>query len=143
MVVDFDRVAFSIFGWPIHWYGLMYLIGFVGGWWLGRLRTRRKGTEWRAGEIGDLVFYFALGAVLGGRIGYTLMFLLMAWVFRSARLVLAAMGVIVVGNLVALGVYGAFGHQLGHVHHRAGGLERLLAPHVARFLPQQLLAGTV
>ena len=69
-----DPVAVSIGPLEIHWYGLMYLVAFLAGWWLGLLRTRRAGTTWRAAEISDLVFYFALGAVLGGRIGYTLFY---------------------------------------------------------------------
>ncbi|MGB5540193.1 MAG: prolipoprotein diacylglyceryl transferase [Gammaproteobacteria bacterium] len=69
-----DPVAVSLGPLEIHWYGLMYLVAFLGGWWLGLLRTRRPGTTWRAAEISDLVFYFALGAVLGGRIGYTLFY---------------------------------------------------------------------
>jgi phosphatidylglycerol---prolipoprotein diacylglyceryl transferase len=69
-----DPVAVSIGPLQVHWYGLMYLVAFLTGWWLGVLRTRRPGTAWRAAEISDLVFYFALGAVLGGRIGYTLFY---------------------------------------------------------------------
>ena len=71
---DIDPVAISAGPFEVHWYGLMYLVAFLAGWWLGRLRTRRPGTTWKAEEIGDLVFYFALGAILGGRIGYTLMY---------------------------------------------------------------------
>jgi len=69
-----DPVAVAIGPLEIHWYGLMYLVAFLAGWWLGVLRTRRAGATWRSAEIGDLVFYFALGAVLGGRIGYTLFY---------------------------------------------------------------------
>ena len=71
---NIDPVAIAIGPVEVHWYGLMYLVAFLAGWWLGRVRTRREGTAWRAAEIGDLVFYFALGAVLGGRIGYTLFY---------------------------------------------------------------------
>ena len=71
---DIDPVAIALGPVEVHWYGLMYLVAFAAGWWLGIVRTRRPGTEWRAAEISDLVFYFALGAVLGGRIGYTLMY---------------------------------------------------------------------
>jgi phosphatidylglycerol:prolipoprotein diacylglycerol transferase len=70
--------AFEIFGRvfhpAIHWYGLMYVIGFVGGWWVGRLRAARPGSGWRPEEIGDLVFYVALGTILGGRLGYVLFY---------------------------------------------------------------------
>jgi phosphatidylglycerol:prolipoprotein diacylglycerol transferase len=71
---DIDPVAVALGPLEIHWYGLMYLVAFGAGWWLGIVRTRRPGSTWRAAEISDLVFYFALGAVLGGRIGYTLMY---------------------------------------------------------------------
>ena len=70
MVVDFDRVAFSIFGWPIHWYGLMYLIGILSAWWLGRYRARRPDSGWTTQQVDDMVFYGALGVILGGRLGY-------------------------------------------------------------------------
>jgi phosphatidylglycerol:prolipoprotein diacylglycerol transferase len=71
---DINPVAISAGPFQVHWYGLMYLVGFLGGWWLGRLRTRRPGTGWQAVEIGDLLFYVALGVVLGGRVGYTLVY---------------------------------------------------------------------
>lgn len=71
---DIDPVAISAGPFQVHWYGLMYLAGFLGFWWLGRLRTRRPGTGWQALEIGDLLFYGALGVVLGGRVGYTLVY---------------------------------------------------------------------
>ncbi len=71
---DISPVAINAGPLQVHWYGLMYLVGFLGGWWLGRLRTRRPGTGWQAVEIGDVIFYAALGVVLGGRIGYTLVY---------------------------------------------------------------------
>ena len=71
---NIDPVAITIGPLAVHWYGLMYLFAFLAGWWLGLVRTRRPGTSWKRTEIGDLVFYFALGAVLGGRIGYTLFY---------------------------------------------------------------------
>ena len=30
----------------VHWYGIMYLIGFVAAWWLARYRARRPGSTW-------------------------------------------------------------------------------------------------
>lgn len=48
-------------------------------------------------------------------IGYLLMFAMMWWVFRSWRIVAAAIGVISIGTLVAIGIYGLFGHQLNMV----------------------------
>lgn len=37
---EFDPIALTLGPLQVHWYGLMYLIGFAGGWWLGRLRAR-------------------------------------------------------------------------------------------------------
>lgn len=62
-------------GWfKIHWYGLMYLIGFGMAWWLGIQRTRQPQSPLTAEQVGDLVFYGALGVVLGGRMGYVLFY---------------------------------------------------------------------
>lgn len=74
MVVDFDRAAFSIFGWDIYWYGLMYLVAFVSAWYLARYRAKQKDSGWSAGQVDDLLFYGGLGVILGGRLGYTLFY---------------------------------------------------------------------
>lgn len=71
---DIDPIAFRLLSLQVHWYGVMYLIGFLGGWWLGVVRARRADSGWRVEEIGDLLFYVALGVVLGGRLGYVLFY---------------------------------------------------------------------
>ncbi len=70
----FDPVAFSIGPLKVRWYGLMYLFGFVAGWALGRYRAGRPGSGWQPEQVDDLIFYAALGAILGGRIGYVLFY---------------------------------------------------------------------
>lgn len=72
MVVDFDTVAFHIpfIDWPVHWYGLTYLIGFVGGWWLALQRSKKPDSSWNRIQVDDLLFYTGLGAIIGGRLGY-------------------------------------------------------------------------
>jgi phosphatidylglycerol---prolipoprotein diacylglyceryl transferase len=72
---DIDPIAIRIGPLAIHWYGLMWVSGIVGAWWVGTLRARRyPQSGWQAQEIGDLAFYVALGAVLGGRLGYVLFY---------------------------------------------------------------------
>lgn len=71
---EFDPIAFSLGPLKVHWYGIMYLIGFAGGWWLGRIRAAKPNSGWTAEQIDDIVFYIALGVVLGGRIGYILFY---------------------------------------------------------------------
>ena len=71
---DFDPVAFALGPLQVRWYGLMYLLGFVAGWALGRYRAKRSGSGWTAEQVDDLVFYIALGVILGGRVGYILFY---------------------------------------------------------------------
>jgi len=71
---DFDPVAFGLGPLRVRWYGLMYLLGFLAGWALGRYRAKRPGSGWTIVQVDDLVFYVALGVILGGRIGYVLFY---------------------------------------------------------------------
>lgn len=71
---DFDPVAFALGPLQVRWYGLMYLLGFVCGWVLGRYRAKQPNSGWTAAQVDDLVFYIALGVILGGRIGYVLFY---------------------------------------------------------------------
>lgn len=71
---DIDPVALQLGPLNIHWYGLMYLGGFAAAWWLASRRAARPGSGWTARQISDLIFYGALGVVLGGRFGYVLFY---------------------------------------------------------------------
>ncbi len=71
---DIDPVALRLGPIAIHWYGLMYVVGFLGGWALGVYRARRPGSGWRPEEISDFLFYIALGVIVGGRLGYVLFY---------------------------------------------------------------------
>lgn len=54
----------------IHWYGLMYLVGFAGGWFLAVYRARRSERVIQANQAEDLTFYSAMGVIIGARLGY-------------------------------------------------------------------------
>jgi len=71
---NIDPVALHLGPLKIHWYGVMYLVAFAAAWWLGTRRANKPGSGWNAEQISDVVFYGALGTVLGGRIGYTLFY---------------------------------------------------------------------
>lgn len=71
---NIDPVALQLGPLSIHWYGLMYLIGFFFAWWLGNRRARRENSGWDEDQVSDLIFYGAMGVILGGRIGYMLFY---------------------------------------------------------------------
>jgi len=74
-----DPVALAIGPLKIHWYGVMYLLAFLGGWLYGNIRAK-KIAGWNSERVGDLLFYVALGVILGGRIGYILFYDLASYV---------------------------------------------------------------
>ncbi|MCW5588978.1 MAG: prolipoprotein diacylglyceryl transferase [Legionellales bacterium] len=74
MYPQINPVALQIGEFKIHWYGIMYLIGFLGAWLLCLPAYRRERLGLSTEQVGDLIFYGALGVVLGGRIGYMLFY---------------------------------------------------------------------
>jgi len=69
-----NPIAFTLGPVSIHWYGLMYLLGFMGtfGWCY---KNRLKSTPvWTADTLMDLLFYIALGVIFGGTLGYLLFY---------------------------------------------------------------------
>ena len=73
-LVDFNPVAISLGPVQVHWYGLMYLGGFAGAWWLGQRRLAAGRLPVTRDAFADLAFYVMLGVILGGRIGYVLFY---------------------------------------------------------------------
>lgn len=69
-----DPIALSLGPLKVHWYGLMYAIGFVGAWLLALYRARRLNSGWTEEQVSDLIFYTALGVIIGGRVGYMLFY---------------------------------------------------------------------
>jgi len=53
----------------VYWYGVMYLLAFLSAYLLARYRIKSE-SLWNIKHVDDLIFYGALGAVLGGRFGY-------------------------------------------------------------------------
>jgi phosphatidylglycerol---prolipoprotein diacylglyceryl transferase len=76
---EIDPVAVSLGPVQIHWYGIMYVLGFGAAWWLARRRAAEAGSTWNATEVDDLVFWAMLGVILGGRIGYVLFYGMDLW----------------------------------------------------------------
>jgi phosphatidylglycerol:prolipoprotein diacylglycerol transferase len=86
-LLQIDPIALSIGPIKIHWYGLMYLLGFGVAWWLGTRRIKQgrlPGVD--AHGFGDLMFYAMVGVVLGGRIGYILFYDLSTYIAHPLQM---------------------------------------------------------
>jgi len=70
-----DPVAIHLGPLGIHWYGLMYLIGFMSLLYLGKWRVRQHPeSDWKTSDIDDILFFGALGVIFGGRLGYVVFY---------------------------------------------------------------------
>jgi phosphatidylglycerol:prolipoprotein diacylglycerol transferase len=79
-----DPVALSLGPLKIHWYGLMYLVGIGSAWLLAPTRLHRLDPTWNREKLSDLIFWVAMGVILGGRLGYVLFYDLPAYIAQPA-----------------------------------------------------------
>ncbi|MBS1199616.1 MAG: prolipoprotein diacylglyceryl transferase [Proteobacteria bacterium] len=71
---EIDPIALSLGPVHVRWYGLMYVLGFLGGWWVARRRAALPGSTWKPVDVDDLIFFAALGVIIGGRLGWILFY---------------------------------------------------------------------
>ncbi len=71
---DIDPVALAVGPIKVHWYGVMYLVAFTAAWWLGRRRMADSRRGFQVAEMDDLLFFCALGIIIGGRFGHVLFY---------------------------------------------------------------------
>ena len=108
---DIDPIAFSLGPISVRWYGLMYLAAFAAALFLGNLRAKKSNGLWHPDQIGDLVFYGAIGVILGGRFGYVFFYNFdyflsnPLWLFKLWEGGMAFHGGLL-GVLVAMWLYG-------------------------------------
>ena len=74
-----DPVALSLGPLKVHWYGLTYLAGLLFAWWLASRRAERADSPIVRAQVDDLIFYSAVGIIVGGRLGYVLFYGLDRW----------------------------------------------------------------
>ncbi len=135
---EINPVALQLGPLKVHWYGVTYLVGMVGGWLLARWRIRHTHRQWSVQEVDDLLFYCALGVVIGGRLGYILFYNFGEWLADPMRLFRVWEGGMsfhggFLGVLVAMGFY--------HRKHGRGFFE--LTDFIAPFIPIGLAAGRI
>ncbi len=69
---DFDPVAFNILTLEIRWYSLSYICGIILGW----IYCKKKliASDIYQKLFDDYIIYLIFGIILGGRIGYILIY---------------------------------------------------------------------
>lgn len=69
-----DPVALDLGFFQLRWYSLAYLAGIFLGYWYLLKMLKEPGAPMARRHADDLVFYAALGIILGGRLGYVLFY---------------------------------------------------------------------
>ena len=64
-----DPIVFSLGPISLHWYGVMYLLGFFFADWLGKKRIQKSHGVWTEAQFDSLLYASFAGVILGGRIG--------------------------------------------------------------------------
>lgn len=70
-----NPVAFEVFGFGVHWYGLMYLLGFAIAWGIAARQVRARHFA-AIDHIGldNVIAAAAFGVIIGGRLGYVVFY---------------------------------------------------------------------
>lgn len=126
----FDPVAFRLGPLSVRWYGLMYLLGFVAAWLLARVRSKRPGSPVALNQVDDLIFYAAIGVIVGGRVGYMLFYNLPALIDDPLSLFKVWQGGMSFhgGLLGVLTAIGLFAHRLKRRYFEIGDFVAPLVP---------------
>jgi phosphatidylglycerol:prolipoprotein diacylglycerol transferase len=80
---NINPVAFSIGPLAVHWYGIMYLLSFLGVWYIGNRRRAQGRLAVSYEAFSDLLFYGMMGVILGGRIWYMLSYVSLDWIIHD------------------------------------------------------------
>ncbi|MCF6331497.1 MAG: prolipoprotein diacylglyceryl transferase [Sulfurimonas sp.] len=71
---SFDPVAFYIFSFPVHWYGMMYVLALVSALYIGKYFIKRDNLDFKSNQLDVYFIYVEIGVILGARLGYILFY---------------------------------------------------------------------
>lgn len=77
LIIDpISPVAFSVLGMDVRWYALAYIAGFISGYFLFRHMMRRPDSAITLSnrQLDDLLTAVIVGVIIGGRLGYVVMY---------------------------------------------------------------------
>jgi phosphatidylglycerol:prolipoprotein diacylglycerol transferase len=71
---SFDPVAFHIFSFPVHWYGMMYVLALVSALYIASYIIKKDSIDFKKDELDIYFIYVEIGVILGARLGYLLFY---------------------------------------------------------------------
>jgi len=74
MKVDMNPIMIDLGLIRVSWYGMMYVLGFIGSYLLVRYQMKRKNFGVSRVEVENLYFYLIIGLMVGARLGYVLFY---------------------------------------------------------------------
>lgn len=69
-----DPVAFSLFGFNVHWYGIMYVLALLIALWMAKYFVKKDKLNISNSLLDSYFFWVEIGVILGARIGYILIY---------------------------------------------------------------------
>ena len=70
----FDPIAFTIFSFPLHWYGMMYVLALLSALYVAKSIVTRDKLPIKQQQLDDYFIYIEIGIILGARLGYILFY---------------------------------------------------------------------
>lgn len=79
----FDPIAFSLFSFNVHWYGLMYALALLSAFMVGKWIIKKDKMDISNDSLGNYFFWIEVGIILGARLGYVLFYDPNTWYYIS------------------------------------------------------------
>lgn len=70
----FNPVAFSLFGFSVHWYGLMYILALVLALAMAKYLVKKDDIPISSQLLDNYFFWVEIGVILGARLGWVLVY---------------------------------------------------------------------
>ncbi len=71
---NFDPIAFSAFGFSIHWYGLMYVSALLSALFIAKWIAKKDKLPFTEAQLDNYFIWIEVGIILGARLGYILFY---------------------------------------------------------------------
>ncbi|MBL0707538.1 MAG: prolipoprotein diacylglyceryl transferase [Sulfurimonas sp.] len=70
----FDPIAFYIFSFPVHWYGIMYVLALLSALYITKAFIKKDNLDFTSKDLDNYFIYAEIGVILGARLGYIIFY---------------------------------------------------------------------